>query len=200
MNCMSESLDSAFDQLVADCGLQIATMPMNDKQLLTNGSVGEDFRTELLQVQDRIIRESGGFGDAAVARLDSVVEQMMWKGGLAIELDGLVAVNGTGMYLTVEDDGVQLATPEVLLPGHLLVGKLAGVAFNNYPFAPDLDQLPSDYRGVICPTEREGLMMTLGSAMLCSIEDDGLLEDWFGYALIPLPEQTFAVHSAEVVG
>jgi hypothetical protein len=112
----------------------------------------------------------------------------------------LISVEGSGLYLADEqkpDGGVDVG---VLTPHSRLFGQLFGVCFNEYPYVPNITEIPPNHDEPIPVRTREGMVMILGSVLLCGTEDDGPLEDIISYAHVPLAEDSLVVAKAEIFG
>jgi hypothetical protein len=193
-----------FDQMMSTAGLYSEMVPMDGQRVFASAQAGEELRTELFRVLTDVaggsLHANEDLDDKAVARLNVAIERRILGSDVGIGLDGLTVVEGTGVYLAGEDTGEAYYTPTVLTSDERIFGKLAGVAFNSYPFVPGIDLLPPDFEGDVEVHIRDGLVMVLASVMVCATEGYGPRQSKHNYALVPLPEQSLRILGGEVLG
>lgn len=200
---MSKTEGDPFDNIVASIGMRVGHVPMGGRPVVVNSSLGEEFREEMFRIQDDVVPPLAigeeGLDQQTVYQLDSTLERHLQRGGFAIELNEWVVVEGVGLYLAGVGTLEERLGVHVLTEGERLLGKLQGVAYNAYPFVPGITELPLDHDEAIEVLSKEGLVMTLGSTMLCGTEGYGLAQEGFPYAFIPLPEDSLVVYRADPI-
>lgn len=200
---MSESLDQAFYGITVGIGDEAFIAWKSGTPVLMSPTDGDVFKQSMLELYAEELQKGDqfdvGVDDSTHTQVDVAVENSLLSGRKGIGLDDLVAVGGIGVYLQGTDVVNSIFTPELLTPENRVFGKLAGVSCNDYPYVPGIEDLDLEQDREVDLEVRDGLVMVLASAMICSTQDFGTSEGYFDYVLIPMAEPKLRIFGAEVI-
>lgn len=186
-----DPFDAIVGNLTATDWSLCKTLPMNGVEVIVDAELGEQMRQAVLEVSSRAMEKlvvtGGSLSEKQMTHVDKVLYKHFNKGKIPVNAKDLIAVSGVGAYLTYSwEEGDLDINIDVLTPTETLFGYFEDINYNSYPYVEGLPDLPVDYEDVIEVDDGEGLIMALGSVMLCDTEGYGQQHAWYEHAVVPL--------------